>query len=115
MDIIIKDFRLKKLIKDKLGLDYTGDVEEVTSGYNKPNDFDECFSYTFFNKRLNYYGPMYLITVDDYFRILYQETFDGNDFIVTNNCETPTEHEVMDMLGVDVLGITLKKFIEIYL
>jgi hypothetical protein len=115
MKVMITESRLKKLINDKLGLDYTGDVEEVTSVHNLPNYFDECFSYTYINKQLNYYGPMYLITVDDYFQILYQERPDGNDFIVMNNCETPTEHEVMDILGIDVLGITLKKFIEIYL
>ena len=115
MKVMITESRLKKLINDKLGLDYTGDVEEVTSAYNLLNDFDECFSYVYINRKLNQYGPMYLITVNDYFKILYQERPDDTDFIVMNNCETPTEHEAMDILGIDVLGITLKKFIEIYL
>jgi hypothetical protein len=115
MKYIITESKLKKLINDKLGLDYTGDVEEVTSVYNLLNDFDECFSYVYNNHKLNQYGPMYLITVDDYFKILYQESPDGNDLILINNCYKPTEHEVMDLLGIDVLGLTLKKFIEIYL
>ena len=115
MKLIITESKLKKFIKNRFGLDFTGSIEEVTSAYRLLNDFDECFSYVYINRKLNQYGPMYRINVDDYFKILYQESPDGNDLIVINNCYKPTEHEVMDLLGIDVLGITLKKFIEIYL
>ena len=42
MKYLISESRIKKLIKDRFDIDFTGKIEEVTSAYSLLNDFDNC-------------------------------------------------------------------------
>lgn len=116
MKYIITENKLKNIIKDKLGLDYTGKVEEVTSVYNLLNYFDECASYFYLNHRLNNFGPMYLITLNNRKKILYQKDLDSdNDWILTNGCDYYDKYDLMNNLGLMSLGLDVDDFINLYL
>lgn len=116
MKYIISESKLKQFIKDKFDIDFTGKVEEVTSAYSLLNDFDNCVSYVYINRRLNNFGPMYLITMSDKVKILYQKNLEtGKDYILTNFCDQLDESDFMDLLSIQPLGLTMEQFIELYL
>ena len=104
------------MINDKFGLDFTGDVIEITSSSSKLlYDFDGCFSHLYFNRRLKNFGPMYLIIIDDYFKILYQKSVSTNDFIIDNKCNMYDVYEFMNLLGIIGLGLNMEQFVKLYL
>ena len=116
MKYLITESKLKSIIKDKFGIDFTGDVKEVTSAYGILNYFDECFSYVFLNRRLNNHGPMYLINIDYNFKILYQKNLEtGLDWIISNKCDLYDTSDFMDLIGIRPLGITMEQFIDLYI
>ena len=117
MKYLIKESKLKTFIKDKFGLDLTGRVELDPSLYKILNDFDECVSYEGLHKRRSSdnYGPMYLITIDNNFKILYQKNYiTGMDWIISNRCDSYDESDFMDFLGIRPIGITMDEFVNLY-
>ena len=118
MKYLITESKLKSLIKDKFGLDFTGDIELGPNIYKILNDFDECVSYGGLHKRRSSdnYGPMYLITIDDHFKILYQmNDITGQSWIISNGCDVYEESDFMDLLGIRPLGITMEQFLNLYI
>jgi hypothetical protein len=118
MKYLITESKLKSFIKDKFGLDFTGDIELDPNIYKILNDFDECVSYGGLHKRRSSdnYGPMYLITIDDHFKILYQKNYiTGMDWIISNGCDVYEESDFMDLLGIRPLGITMEQFLNLYI
>lgn len=116
MKYLITESRMKDLIKNRFDIDFSGKIEEVTSAYSLLNYFDECASYVYINRRLNNFGPMYLIDMSDKVKILYQKNLgNGKDWIITNDCTPLDESYFMDLLGIEPLGLTMEQFIEIYL
>ena len=118
MKYLITESKLKIFIKDKFGLDFTGDVELDPSIHNISNDFNECVSYDSLHRRLNWdnYGPMYLITIEDNFKILYQKNYiTGMDWIISNRCDVYEESDFMDLLGISALGITVEQLLDLYI
>jgi len=115
MKLIITESKLKKFIRNRFGLDFTGSIEEVTSAYGLLNDFDGCFSYVYINRRLNKYGPIYLITIEDNFKVLYQDTAELGEWIMDNDCNSYSKEEFMELLGIDKLGLSMEQFIEVYI
>jgi len=116
MRYIITESRMKELIRDRFGIDFTGKVEEVTSAYSLLDYFNECGSYVYINRRIDKFGPMYLIDMSDKVKILYQKNLDnGKDWLITNDCDPLDESYFMDLLGIQPLGLTMEQFIEIYL
>jgi hypothetical protein len=116
MKYIITESRIKDLIKDWFNINFTGKVEEVTSADILSDYFNECGSYTYINRRIDKFGPMYLIDMSDKVKILYQKNLDnGKDWIITNDCIPLDESYFMDLLGIEPLGLTMEQFIEIYL
>jgi len=118
MKYLITESKLKSFIKDKFGLDFTGDIELDPNIYKILNDFDECVSYGGLHKRRSSdnYGPMYLITIDDHFKILYQKNYiTGMDWIISNRCDSYDESDFMDLIGIRPLGITMEQFLNLYI
>jgi hypothetical protein len=118
MKYLITESKLKTFIKDKFGIDFTGDVELDPSLHSLLHDFDVCVSYDSLHRRLNMdnYGPMYLITIDDNFKILYQKNYiTGMDWIISNRCDVYEESDFMDLLGIPALGITVEQLLDLYI
>ena len=118
MKYLITESKLKSFIKDKFGLDFTGDIELEPNIYKILNDFDECVSYGGLHKRRSSdnYGPMYLITLGNNFKILYQKNYiTGMDWIISNGCDVYEESDFMDLLGIRPLGITMEQFLNLYI
>jgi len=118
MKYLITESKLKTFIKDKFGLDFTGDIELDPNLYKILNDFDECVSYESLYKRRSSdnYGPMYLITLETHFKILYQKNYiTGMDWIISNRCDVYEESEFMDLFGISALGITVEQFLDLYI
>ena len=118
MKILITESKLKTFIKDNIGIDLTDKIQEITSVYSLLNDFDECCSYHYLRTRLNMHGPMYLITLEKRFKILYQLNLDSKiPFIISNRCDYYTEQDFMELLGEGLyeLGIRFEQLKNIYL
>jgi len=116
MKIVVTESKMKSFIKDKFGLDFSGDIKEITNPYGVLNDFDSCFSYVYLNRKLNNNGPAYLIKIDDNFKIIYQKDLNlDRDWIIDNDCRTYDESDLMDILGISALGLTMDDLIELYL
>lgn len=118
MKYLITESKLKSFIKDKFGLDFTGDIILNPSIHKILNDFDECVSYVPIQKRRNSdnYGPMYLITLGNNFKILYQKNYiTGMDWIISNRCDSYDESDFMDLLGIRPIGITMDEFVNLYI
>ena len=115
MKLLITESKIKTLIQDKFGLDFTGDVLELNSVGDINNYFDGCFSSFYLSGLLSRYGPMYLIKVNEPFIILYQNRGNVGKFIMDEECQYYTEDEIMNLMGLDVLGLSMDQFISIYL
>jgi hypothetical protein len=118
MKYLITESKLKSFIKDKFGLDFTGDIELDPNIYKILNDFDECVSYGGLHKRRSSdnYGPMYFINIDNHFKILYQKNYiTGMDWIISNRCDSYDESDFMDLIGIRPLGITIEQFLNLYI
>jgi len=118
MKYLITESKLKTFIKDNFGIDFTGDVKLNPSIYNISNDFNECISYDSLHRRLNMdnYGPMYLITIDDNFKILYQKNYVTDmDWIISNRCDVYDESDFMDLFGITPIGVTIEQFLDLYI
>jgi len=118
MKYLITESKLKSFIKDKFGLDFTGDIELDPNIYKILNDFDECVSYGGLHKRRSSdnYGPMYLITIDDNFKILYQmNNITGQSWIISNKCDSYDESDFMNLLEIRVLGLSMDEFVNLYI
>jgi len=74
----------KKFLKNKLGIDFTNGIQQVTSSYDIPMEFDYGISSDSIRRYLNKFGPMYLFELDG-IKYLYQdrgdECFIGEDGI----------------------------------
>jgi hypothetical protein len=118
MKYLITESKLKTFIKDKFGIDFTGDVELDPSLHSLFHDFDECVSYETLHRRftMDNYGPMYLITIDDNFKILYQKNYVTDmDWIISNRCDVYDESDFMDLFGITPIGITIEQLLDLYI
>lgn len=103
----------KKFLTNVMGVDFTGNIQQVTSLYDIP--------YTFYRKGiftmpdvasyLNRFGPMYIIELYGR-KFIYQdrgryESFISEDGIVY-------EDKIPEQLGIDVMGLRFSDIIDIY-
>ena len=117
MKYLITESSLKSLIKDKFNIDLTGRVEFDPNIYRILNDFDRCTDYQSLKRRLSMdnYGPMYLIELENSYTMLYQMNYTTNiPWIINNGCDTWNESDFMNFLGISGLGITMEKFLDLY-
>jgi hypothetical protein len=103
----------KKFLSNVMGVDFTGNIQQVTSLYDIP--------YTFYRKGiftmpdvasyLNRFGPMYIIELYGR-KFIYQdrgryESFISEDGIVY-------EDKIPEQLGIDIMGLRFSDIIDIY-
>jgi hypothetical protein len=114
MKLLITESKIKKIIQDKFGLDFTGDVLELNSVDEIIKYFDGCFSSVYLKRLLSKYGPMYLIKIDEPFIIIYQNRGNTGKLIMDEECQYYTEVEIMKLIGLEPFGFNMDQFISIY-
>ena len=102
----------KRFLKKKLGIDFTNGIQQVTSTYDVPMEFDRNIPSAMVNRYLNKFGPMYLFELDGkkylYLDVGVHEKFideDGNIYI---------ENEIPEKLGIDEMGLRFSNIIDLY-
>ena len=122
MKIIIKEsqynFILENLEKNKkflnkiMGIDFTDKIQQVTSTYDVPMEFDRYIPTGMINRYLNMYGPMYLFELDGK-KYLYLDMGDHEKFI-DEDASVFIENEIPERLGIDVMGLRFSDIVDIY-
>ena len=102
----------KKFLKNKLGIDFTNGIQQVTSTYDVPMEFDYGISSDLINRYLNKFGPMYLFELDGY-EYLYLDMGDHEKFIDEKG-NIFIENEIPERLGIDIMGLRFSNIIDLY-
>jgi hypothetical protein len=102
----------KKFLIKTMGVDLTDNIQMVNSRYDVPTEFDEGISPDLVRRMLNNWGPMYLFNLNgkDY---LYQDRGEYEWFIDTEGFEF-VDNEIIEKLGVDVLGMDFSDIIKVF-
>ena len=102
----------KKFLIKIMGVDLTDNIQMVNSRYDVPTEFDEGISPDLVKRMLNNWGPMYLFNLNgkDY---LYQDRGEYEWFIDTEGFEF-VDNEIIEKLGVDVLGMDFSDLIKVF-
>jgi hypothetical protein len=102
----------KRFLKKKLGIDFTNGIQQITSTYDVPMEFDRNIPSAMVNRYLNKFGPMYLFELDGkkylYLDVGVHEKFideDGNIYI---------ENEIPKKLGIDEMGLRFSNILDLY-
>ena len=102
----------KRFLKKKLGIDFTNGIQQITSTYDVPMEFDRNIPSAMVNRYLNKFGPMYLFELDGkkylYLDVGVHEKFideDGNIYI---------ENEIPEMIGIGEMGLRFSDIIDLY-
>ena len=122
MKIIITESQFKQLVESKdkwknfllnqLDFDFSGRIQQITSTYDVPMEFDNGISSEMIRQFLNYFGPMYLFELDGV-KYLYQDRGDYDWFIDEEGYDY-VENEIPEKLGIDFTGLRFKDIINIY-
>ena len=103
----------KKFLTNVMGVDFTGNIQQVTSVYDVPYSFYRkgIFTMPDVASYLNRFGPMYIFELDGR-RFIYQdrgryESFISEDGIVY-------EDKIPEQLGIDVMGLRFSDIVDIY-
>ena len=102
----------KKFLNKIMGIDFTDKIEQITSSYDVPMEFDRHFAKGMINRYLNNYGPMYLFELDGH-RYLYLDVGDHEKFIDEKG-NIFIENEIPERLGIDIMGLRFSDIIDIY-
>jgi len=115
MKIIITENKFKSMVTKMIGYDLSNRIEMITTWY----DLDSSEKYAVFNDRkdvfvlyLNHYGPMYrFFTEKGDFLVQNQK---GQRWFIANtsNGREIDYYEFLQMLNIDMLGISLRKIID---
>lgn len=122
MKIIITESQFKQLVESKdkwknfllnqLDFDFSDRIQQITSTYDVPMEFDNGISPEMIRQFLNYFGPMYLFELDGV-KYLYQDRGDYDWFIDEEGYDY-VENEIPEKLGIDFTGLRFKDIINIY-
>ena len=102
----------KRFLKNKLGIDFTNGIQQITSTYDVPMEFDRYISTGMINRYLNKFGPMYLFELDGH-RYLYLDVGDHEKFIDEKG-NVFIENEIPERLGLDEIGLRFSNIIDLY-
>jgi hypothetical protein len=112
---IIKESTLtdknKRFLKKKLGIDFTNGIQQVTSSYDVPMEFDNGIGSDSIRRYLNNFGPMYLFELDG-IKYLYQDR--GFEFFIDENGFDYVDGEIPEKLGIDEMGLRFLDIIDLY-
>jgi hypothetical protein len=101
----------KRFLKKKLGIDFTNEIQLVTSSYDVPMEFDYVISSDSIRRYLNNFGPMYLFEYDG-IKYLYQNR--GFEFFIDENGFDYVDGEIPEKLGIDEMGLRFLDIIDLY-
>jgi hypothetical protein len=105
--------KVKSFLKNTLGIDFTGRIEQVTSSYDVPKVFfDVAINPKTINMWLNYFGPMYLFELDG-IKYLYQDKGDFEYFIDQEGYEY-MDNEIPEKLGIAEMGFDFSDILDMY-
>jgi hypothetical protein len=102
----------KKLINGIVGFDFSNRITQITSSYDVPMNFDECFGSKLVKGWLNFWGPMYLFEFDGV-KYLYQDRGEYEVF-VDEHCVEYVENEIPEEIGIGILGLRFSDIINMY-
>lgn len=102
----------KKFLNKFLGIDFTGNIQQITSVYDVPMEFDRYMESQTINYYLNKFGPMYLFELDGK-KYIYQDIGNYETFIKEDG-GIHTDKEILERLGIDVMGLRFSDIIDIY-
>ena len=102
----------KKFLNKVMGIDFTDKIQQITSTYDVPMEFDKHFTSRMINRYLNNYGPMYLFELDGK-KYLYLDMGDHEKFI-DEDASVFIDNEIPERLGIDVMGLRFSDIIDIY-
>ena len=102
----------KKFLTKVMGIDFTGKIEQVTSIYDIPMEFDKHTSSKTLNSYLNKYGPMYLFEYGG-IKYLYQDR-GTHELFIDENGNLHFKNEIPEMLGIDEMGLRFSNIIDLY-
>jgi hypothetical protein len=101
----------KRFLKKKLGIDFTNGIQQVTSTYDVPMEFDNGIGSDSIRRYLNNFGPMYLFELDG-IKYLYQDR--GFEFFIDENGFDYVDNEIPEMLGIDEMGLRFSNILDLY-
>jgi hypothetical protein len=104
--------KVKSFLKNTLGIDFDGRIEQITSSHDVPTSFDDGISPKTINTWLNYFGPMYLFELDGT-KYLYQDRRDFEYFIDQEGSEY-TDNEIPEKLGIAEMGFDFSDILDMY-
>ena len=102
----------KKLINSIVGIDFSNNIQQITSSYDIPIRFDGCVGWESVRRWLNYFGPMYKFEFDGT-EYLYQDRGDFEVFI-DDDCYEYVDNEIPEKLGIAILGLRFSDIIDMY-
>ena len=106
----------KRFLKDKLNIDFTNSIQQVTSSYDVPMEFDDIIGPDGIRRYLNFWGPMYLIEIDG-MRFLYQDRVDTDgrfEWFLGEDGIDYVDNEIIERLGIDIMGLRFSDIINMY-
>ena len=106
----------KRFLKNKLGIDFTNSIQQVTSSYDVPMEFDDVIGPDGIRRYLNFWGPMYLIEIDG-MRFLYQDRVDTDgrfEWFLGEDGIDYVDNEIIERLGIDVMGLRFSDILDMY-
>jgi hypothetical protein len=104
--------KVKSFLKNTLGIDFAGRIEQITSSHDVPMVFDDGISPSTIRMWLNYFGPMYLFELDG-MKYLYQDRRDFEYFIDQEGYEY-MDNEIPEKLGIAEMGFDFSDIIDMY-
>ena len=102
----------KKLINDITGFDFSNRITQITSSYDVPMEFDECFDSGSLRRWLNFWGPMYLFALDG-IKYVYQDRGEF-EFFMDEECNDYVDNEIPEKLGIAIMGLRFSDIIDMY-
>ena len=117
MKYLITESKLKTFIKDKFNIDLTGRVEFEPDSYELLVYFDNYLTQDSLarRRRMDNYGPIYFIELDNGNKIFYQMNYSSDSpLILSNEGAQYTESQFMNLLGISGLGISIEQFLDLY-
>jgi hypothetical protein len=113
----------KKFLIDVMGIDFTDKIEEIKDAYDVPLEFDDIIGPDLIRRMLNYFGPMYLVDIDEK-KYLYQYRsdednrfgWDSGDFewFHDENGFDYVDGEISEKLGITQMGLKFSDIIDIF-
>ena len=103
----------KKFLIDVMGIDFTDKIQQITSTYDVPMEFDDVIGPELMRRYLNHYiDPIYLFELDGV-KYLFQNRYDYEWFVDEEGYEL-VDDEILELLGIGVLGLKFSDIIDMF-